>query len=149
MKIDLTFEEFKTLLQALAVADYILIGRKYNREAIYKKLKTKLLKIAKSNKLDDYYEEYKAGDLEFALHSKELDLVDQMMQDYERETYWESLIDDLAIRDLAGKVSASEFDSLDIVKRFELISQHREIYEKEFEKNGIINLRLLSSNLPF
>ncbi len=63
-----------------------------------------------------------------------------IFEDFEINTFWEQLIDRLAIRDLFNQYGEDTVKQMDEKEFFLKRSQFREKYEDEFEKNGLQNI---------
>lgn len=144
MNIDLSREEYELLVEMIYTADYVYCA--YLSERDQSREKYHLLQ----QKIMSYANQFKKGNLvEWDEESKQFmpskDFVEkapsvQFIEDFEINTFWEQLIDRLAIRDLFNHYGEDVVSQMDEKEFFLKRSQFREKYEEEFEKNGLQNI---------
>ena len=144
MKIDITKEEYRNLIDMLYIADWILTSYKSEVDPElekYQQLRNKFYALAEKmgmenlieydDELKNYYETAEFED-ESACH--------QLIDEYDNEQFWDHLIEELTMRDLHAEVDVRrvrENDSKAYFDRYETIEKK---YIREFEKNGLENL---------
>ena len=55
----------------------------------------------------------------------------------------------LADRDIEKKIGSEKFSGMDFSEQIEIRFEAEEVYEREFEKYGLKNLKILNTDLPF
>jgi len=152
MKLNFTKKEYRTLVEMLLIADWILRAHEVApREETkpFSELRKKILAHHKEMGMaeefkyepqhDDYFETKAYEDR--APHMQAVDA-------YDEQTFWEMLADKLARRDLAAEeaLQADGFaDGEDRMNRFFEISGR---YEDEFAEHGLDNIRLVKHTNP-
>ena len=142
MKINFTKKEFKTLLELIQIAEWVLYSHEVEDTGStkYKKLIWKICSYAKDFGMEDAVE--MIGDGEYFPTDDVLEEVFNYIDEFSNNQFWEKLVELLAKRDLLEKYGEEKLNQLDNIERFSLIKKAEEIYNKEFEAHGIKNLRL-------
>ncbi len=142
MKINFTKKEFKTLLELIQIAEWVLYSHEEEDTGStkYKKLIWKICSYAKDFGMEDAVEFI--GDREYFLSDDVLDEVYNYIEEFSNNEFWETLVEMLAKRDLLEKYGEEKLNQFDSMERFSLIEEAGDIYNKEFEVHGIKNLRL-------
>jgi len=147
MKINITNKEYLILLDILYIADWIMHGF-YTEDRVatkkYRDLEQKLFSLAKEFGADDLIKpDGKDGEFFATRKFEDESLALEYIEEYEEESFWDELIERLAERDLVHKygpeIMKLIFEDEDIHDELE---NFKEKYAKEFEKNGLKNLRL-------
>jgi len=152
MKINFTKKEYRTLVEMLLIADWVLRAQETeprDKTRPFHELRKKVLAYHKemgmaeefryAPKYDDYFETREYEDR--APHRQAIDA-------YDDETFWTMLADRLARRDLAAEeaLRAEAFaDEQEHMKRFFEISGR---YEDELVEHGLKNIRLAPDTNP-
>ena len=55
----------------------------------------------------------------------------------------------LADRDIEKKIGSEKFSGMDFSEQIKIRFEAEEVYEREFEKYGLKNLKILNTDLPF
>ncbi|HDL18160.1 MAG TPA: hypothetical protein ENH29_03815, partial [Bacteroidetes bacterium] len=147
MQINLTKKEYKILLEVLTIADWVLHAHKDEEDAgsrKYRALEQKIYSLAAktgAKNLVEYNEEY---NMFFATSELEenSDVV-YFIEEFENDTFWEELIDRLALRDQIAEEGEDAFAFLSPKERFRRKQPLLEKYQDEFAENGLDNLRLI------
>jgi len=151
MKIEFTRTELKNLIELLYLGEFMADSSKENypeKIANYDKLLQKIYRIAYQNGMADFLKPFK--DKIYPTRDFEEDeFIMGVIDTFENESFWQELIFMLAERDMMDKLSEEEYRKLDLIERIKLETEHEEPYHEEFAKNGIRNLRILSSDLSF
>jgi len=68
--------------------------------------------------------------------------IDNIIEEYDEENFWETLIGDLAARDIAGEIGWKKFQKLDLAERFKIREKFEKKYRKEFKERGLERLKI-------
>ena len=141
MKIEISKGEYKTLLQIFELADWVLTAHKTEedkRHKLFHKLEQKLFSLADgmgygslieySKELREYFPTRKYEDTCSVM---------EFIEEFEDDSFWDELIDRLAMRDTIREVGEVEFKALEISERITLVESHKDIYWDEFEAHGL------------
>ncbi|AGA68228.1 hypothetical protein Desdi_0701 [Desulfitobacterium dichloroeliminans LMG P-21439] len=148
MKINITKKEYIKLLDVFYIADWIMHAF-YSEDKletkVYRDLEQKFLSLAKEYGVDDLVE--KENDEELYSPTRKFEdesLAMDFIEEFEKESFWDELIDQLSTRDLIEKHGS---DAMRLVFEDEKINNEfedlREKYSSEFEENGVKKLRLI------
>ena len=147
MQINITKKEYKSLLDILSIADWILNAHKVGNDPEteeYRKLEQKFYSYAEDmgyGNLVTYDTELKRffPTKEFEETSKFRDFIDE----FENDTFWDELLHRLVERDLIKQEGGVEnVMNMDIRERFEKEEPLEKMYATEFEVNGLDNIRI-------
>ncbi len=159
MKLDLSKDELKRLIDLLSISDWIICAQDVDSDEDedkkpYLKLLQKIYGEAYRNGLKDCVEKSEDSD-EFFFNDdfKEESLTHQFIDEYEDACFWDNLIEKLAERDYIKETKHKEIDEVGEddegesyrMKRFARITELEQQYNEEFEKNG---LKYLELNTP-
>jgi hypothetical protein len=146
MKIDLTKEEYRNLIDMLYIANWVMNAFKSETEPEmdkYQQLQQKIYARAQEagmanliefkEELQTYYETE-----EFEEESSCHEIIDE----YDNNQFWDRLVEELTVRDLHAELDARKIKEKDADSYFERFSAIQKKYTKEFEKNGLNNLML-------
>ncbi len=149
MKIDITNEEFESLLVLLYVGTWIIRAHKTYEDPEtqkYDDLEQKIFAIAHKMGYDDlfYYEEKEKTyyPTEFFEENSECH---RFIDEYESEIFWEELIERLINRDFVNQEGIEAIQSMGLEERITKFSALEAIYNREFQQNGIENLKIVTS----
>jgi hypothetical protein len=144
MKIEISKEEYRALLDVFHIADWVLHCYKdpENPETEeYRRLEQKFLALAEKmgfGNLVEYDNEMKQY---FPTREyEETTAVMDAIVDYDNESFWEELTERLAMRDLARQVGKDKVAAMDFDERLVKIESFRKGYEAEFRKHGLNRL---------
>lgn len=90
-----------------------------------------------SNEPDDGERFFPTRDFE-----EETDVQD-LIEDYDNETFWDEAVDRFGERDFFKKYSKEKIEKMDRDERFVKRMECQEKYEDEFEENGIDNFEII------
>jgi len=138
MKLNITKEEYRTLLEMLYISDWVLntfTNSLEDENKRHKVLKEKLLSLHKEIQAEDLLKEFESDDFDEYMHTNHIEKYNQNM-------FWETLIDQLSYRDLAKKIGIEALNQLDPIERIERLEKFRESYAKEFEKHQLEYVRI-------
>jgi len=145
-------KEYKTLLQVLEMADWILNAHSQEEDKKNKPftdLEQKVFALAQDagwGKLVEFSKEHKQF-LPTAAYEETCSVM-PLIEEFENETFWDELIDRLAERDVVGELGEKAFLALPPEQRMEKIDEVRERYTAEMEKHGVDRLGILESKAP-
>lgn len=146
MKIDVSESEYRDLLTLLFLGNDMLNARftdedrpmGYQRYTdLYKKMSALCTKTDMNYEFDHDLETgecYPNAEYEAELYG--------MIEDYDDETFWESLTDNLAIRDAARELKLTQPPTMETDKDqrylwLKTVHKYTILYTEEFEENGI------------
>ncbi|MDO7787017.1 hypothetical protein [Desulforamulus aquiferis] len=143
MKINFTKKQFRTLLDLVYAGNMVINSTKYDNESEeHEELQSYIFSFCKDygfeelvefdRELDKYYEtrEYEESGI--------LDFIDE----YDDYIFWDQLVSNLARRDANNEVVArAAKPSAEVLFRRSLELEKK--YSKEFEKNGLENVKVL------
>lgn len=144
MNIELSREEYELLVEMIYTADYVycayLNENNQDREK-YHLLQQKIMSYANQFKIENLVE-WDDGSKQFIPTNDFIEKTSSVhfIEDFEINTFWEQLIDRLAIRDLFNQYGEEVVKQMDEKEFFTKRTQFREKYEEEFEKNGLQNI---------
>lgn len=142
MKINFTKKQFRTLLDMVYIADFTINGIRLPDEEIkeYRELAQYIYSFAKDmacENLVEFDREYKQY---FETRELEDGPVGEFIEEYDSYVFWEELVSRLAKRDVEKSISKSRDIGND--EFLNLLWAKEEVYNDEFHKNGLDNLRV-------
>jgi len=148
MKINFTKAEYKTLIEMLEIASWVIDGHRADEPEELKRyndLKQKIFSYAKKMVADDLISYDRKFQKYYATRKFEEETpVDDLMEEFENEIFWEELIERLAKRDM-DELASHAFEKDDLEKIFIELHRLREKYIEEFSNNGLANLRIINA----
>ena len=144
MDINITKKEFKTLLDVLQIAGWILHSTKIEKDPEteeYRELEQKLLSLAREKGLK-HLVEYSAKTGKYYHADEDDSPVMDFIDEYDNDIFWDELSDRLAIRDLFHEEGEDKVKKMKFEERFTKIETLRENYYSEFEKNGVERIKI-------
>lgn len=146
MKIELTKDEYRLLLDVVSIADWVMCAHKSDpdeRLDPYLELQQKIFSLAKEAGFDNlisYDQTHKSyyPTMEFESSSSDQAFLDE----YDEDTFWGLLSGRLAQRDLVSEMGEEAFLAMDEADRMTLADNKADIYLDEFEANGLMNLKV-------
>ncbi len=142
MRINFTKREYRRLLELVYLGDWMLNARDVadNPEtADHRELRRKLYSYYKDMQCEDLIEP--AADDLYETRQFE-DAVQEMVRQYDEETFWDELAWRLADRDAEAAVGFEELRSMDGLERIELIDSKRQRWIDELERHGLGRFRI-------
>lgn len=143
MKINITKNEYRLLVEMIYLSDWVM--NSHHTENSYKEyedLRNKFLSYFKDMDAEDIIEEsieskeyYETNEFNDYMHEK-------FINSYDEETFWNELIDRLALRDVIKGIGLDKFDALDRMERAEKLDEMRTCYANEFENHGLGNIKI-------
>lgn len=146
MKIHFTKKEYRSLLDLISIAEWVMNSHKMGdepRSEPYEQIEQKILSFAKDfgfenlisydKNLDKYYQTREYEDAESFM---------PFIDEFEEESFWDKLCTRLAQRDLLQKLGLETIKEMDIIERLTKEDEIAVEYDKEFIENGLRNLTL-------
>ncbi|KTC93914.1 hypothetical protein [Legionella cincinnatiensis] len=144
MKINITKKEYRTLLDMLYIADWVMHSYtvKETKQNEYEALKQKLLSYFKEMEAEDQIEFSPEFNEHFEKTQYEELLNEKFIEPYEKKLFWDELIYKLSERDAIHTIGVEQYMKMDPIERMRKVEEIKEQYANEFEKHGIENLKL-------
>ena len=146
MKINFTKKQFETLLKLAYMGNWVVNSHRLfegenKRMEKYDDIEKYLLSFAKEFGLEKYVD----IDNEKMYPSIELeeDETDELIDEYDNETFWEELIDRFARRDFVREYGEEEISKMDTMERIKKDHPFLEKYQDEIYKYGIDRLEIV------
>ncbi|SCY18798.1 hypothetical protein [Desulfoluna spongiiphila] len=147
MKINFTKKEYRQLLDLVYIANWVMNARNIEKDTKtekYDELVQKVYSFAGEFKFSDLIEFNKQLEGYYPTNKYEMDGdVHQFIDEYDDECFWESLYQELGKRDFIEEVGMAEAEKMEPIDRFTAINERADKYSREFEKNGIKNLKII------
>lgn len=146
MQIDFSKEEYRTFLEILEIADWILFAHRTDEpedRKTYQDFEQKVFSYAEAFGFGDLivYDEEMGKYFPTREHD-ENSPVRPFIDEFENETFWDELADRLADRDMLRELGESKLLSMTREQRFRTHLDFEERYHKEFEEHGIERLEI-------
>lgn len=144
VQISLTKEQYRTLVEMVNCGEWMINATRVDRLKKYEELEQYIYSFAKQAGLEDcigYDDKFK---MHFPLEEFEETTLLPLRDEYDQESFWDELIDQLGSRDLIRQYGADGFAKLSNEERFAARDRVEEKYGREFEQNGVENLVLSS-----
>ncbi len=145
MKINFTKKEYRSLLDMLDISDWIMTAFETEPSKAVKKydaVHQKILSFSKEMDCEDIIKQDKTLGGYYPTYAYEESEHRQYIENYDEDTFWETLFRRLAMRDLVAQIGKKEYEALDPEERFLKLGKLECFYEAEFEKNGVENLKI-------
>jgi hypothetical protein len=141
MKIDITKEEYRALLDVFHIADWVLHAYKTEEgteTGEYRALEQKILSLAADMGFDHLVEfDADTGKYFPTREYEDTSAVMDAIVDYDNECFWDELIERLASRDLIRQEGKDKVLAMDFEERLVKTEALREKYSDEFYRNGL------------
>ena len=146
MQIELSQDEYKTLLGILEISDWVLFGHHNPDPEDRKKFRDfeqKIFGYAKEMGFEDLIE-YDSKLQEYLPTQKHDDNSEVMpfIQDYDNISFWEELKSRLALRDSLRKYGQAKLNQMSDEDQFRIQRENEDKYQTEFEKYGVTRLEI-------
>lgn len=148
IQLEFSEAEYRKLVEAMYLADWVTnahtvsdsITNPYSLDQkIYKKAQA-----AGCGDLVVYAEKEKAFMPSRKLEEKGHDVLDE----YDEETFWEELVNRLAVRDIEEERGPDALGKMSQEEQFRLVSQMEERYQTECERHGVDRLEIVEEYGP-
>lgn len=148
MKIHFTKKEYRLLVDMLCIADWVLHSRDMvdkPQHIEHHDLYQKLLSLHKEMGAEDIVENDDSTYYETGSYEEEL--MEKFIKPYNGETFWEELVDRLAMRELSKTVGFERFQEMDIEEQAKVMTDIVNRYEDEFEEHGLDRVKILDEDV--
>lgn len=147
MKIDITKQEYRVLIDILEMADWVMNAHaiwQKEETAIYSSLMQKIYAYAKEMGCGDiiYYDDNE-GSYFTTKEYEEEGMQRQFIEAFEEDSFWDELSHRLAFRDLVQQEGEEAIERMDFMERATKLTEFLSWYEEEFNENGLGNVRLV------
>ncbi len=146
MKINFTKKQFEVLLKLVYMGNWVANAHRTDREddkriEKYEEMQKYLLSFAKEFGLEKYVD----IDDEKMYPSRELeeDETDELIDEYDNETFWEELIYRFTRRDFVREYGEEEISKMDTMERIKKDHPFLEKYQDEIYNYGIDRLEIV------
>lgn len=146
MKINFTKKQYETLLKAVYLGNWVVNSTDDEPEGNqFDKLEEYIFSFAKGFGLEHYAVYDKQDKVYYPSQKLEEDEeVNEYIQNYDDDTFWDKLIFNLARRDMENEYGEEEIKKMSVEECLVKEQPFAEKYEKEFAKNGLKNLAISS-----
>lgn len=144
MQIKFSKEQYKQLVEMIAISNAVINGDLVDpaeEKETYIDLEQYIYSQAEAFNAPEYIEHDKENEAWVPtenLEKKVLPFIDEFLDAF----FWDELATQLAWRDIMEKKSEKELEKMPEEAREDLLDEHLEVYDVEFEKNGIDRLRI-------
>lgn len=148
MKFELSNREFRTLLEMLVAADWLLHSHEVGEvDNEYTRFQQKFFKLAKKAGCEDLVEYHEVtGQYDTAPDLQSSDKLQQYIDRYDEASFWQILAIRLGVEELRRSVAPELLESMPRLQRVQLASDHEARYAEEFEKHGLERLRIVKDD---
>lgn len=146
MKINITKQEYRALLDLLGIAGWVLHAHRDDnatRTAEYRAIEQKIYAMAAEYGYEDLivHDEEENKYFPTAEYEEEGPVL-EFVDDYNDETFWKELVERLAMRDVLTRIGKQEFHAMNVEERLKKLDAAIGVYEDEFAKNGLNRLQI-------
>jgi len=148
MKIDISKEEYLVLLQILEMAQWVVgshVAGAQPEAKPFDDLEQKIFAMAKGYGLESLvkFENY-AGQYFVTRQYEDTCSAMAFIDKFENDSFWDSLIDNLARRDLVKECGAKVLSEMEPKERLLTYGKLEDIYSDEFEKHGLERIQIVT-----
>jgi len=152
LSIPLTRAQFLALLKAVYLGNWMANAnrdgsRRDPRKKEYESIEDHIFSFAKQFGFDEYLdddpEDAKEGKFFPTLLFEQGTDVDELMEEYNEDIFWDELIDRLGERDFYRRYSPAEIKAMTRDERFEKLDACIDAWADEIDKNGLENIWVL------
>lgn len=150
MKIYFTKKDYRLLVEMLYLADWMINSHTVSTDSLYPehdKLRKKLLSYYKDMEAQDIIECSPSDDDYYEMADYENDLHQKFIRPYNDNTFWDELIDRLAVRDLIKKLGIANYQAMEGIDRLTQLDEICEFYASEFENSGLEHVLVKAEKL--
>ncbi len=141
IKLELDNKQFELLLQAVYIHECVAEDNEDIDHKDLHSLSHDILKAAYESPLKADIEFDKNGDT-YALTEAKEDVFLEILDEHDGNQFWESLIEQLAARDMANRYTEKELKNQSLDQRLRLIEKEEDKYRIEFSTHGLKRLKL-------
>ena len=136
MNINLTPDQFKTLMNLIYMGHWMLTAHKEKPDKVIDAVASHIYSLAKSAGVESLVDA-DADNGRFYPTRQFEDLMDESLCDYDDQTFWDELIDRLASRDFLVKYGETAIKNMTLEERLTKIGEFEEQYNEEFADHGL------------
>jgi len=145
MQLEISKDEYKTLIEMIYIADWVIHAHKIEEKPATKKYKGLIQKIYSYaekfgfKNLIEYDEKFKEY-----FPSSEFEEGEYMeyIDEYNNDTFWDELIERLVVRDVIRQEGEKKYYNMNFEERITKEDPFREKYYAEFIENGLENVEV-------
>ncbi len=148
MKITLTKEQYKTLIEMVYLGEWMVNACRKPDEIIkkYQDLKQHVFSFSRGEDLEDLLEfDEESGEFVLAWDFEMESEVSKYRLEFEEETFWDELLEKLSTRDVIRKCGEKAVEKMDGADFYREQIPFLEKYEKEFEQHGLDRLEIMGT----
>lgn len=146
MKIELTKNEYRLLLDFVFMADWMIHSHHPDRRSdveAYDMLLQKLYSVAREMGCGEFvHADRQTNEYSPTRHYEETTRAFELIEEYGDDTFWDALISRLAERDVYEQVEKNRRDNMGIEEYWERSEPIEEAYYEEFRRHALDRLRL-------
>lgn len=139
--ISLTKQNLKLLIDHVYIGNWILNAHKIDRDIQNDNFFDTIMSIGKNYNITEGIEYIEEID-RFDFSKEKADLIHELIDEHDEDTFWELLVEKLASRDLFEKNTTEKIQAMDKIEYLKAIWREEEKYNDEFETHGIDRLRI-------
>jgi hypothetical protein len=150
MQIEFTKEQFFTLMKTVYLGNWMANAQRTGaeddpRKAEYEQLEDYVFSKAKEFGFGEYVDdEGVIGNRAYPTRLfEESTGVDELLEEYDGETFWDEIIDRLGERDLLRRYTPEALSQMSTDEKVEKLFIERDKWGEEFEKHGVERLEVL------
>jgi len=142
MEITLTKEQYETLIKLVYLGNWMVNAHRAEDDRLEKfdDLESYVLSFAQHEGLDNCADYDEDADRYYLSREFEESQVMPYLDEYDRDTFWEELIDNLSYRDFFNAYGEIAVRRMTQEEGFSALQTFVQKYEKEFETHGTDNL---------
>lgn len=144
MKINFTKKEYRSLLEVIQIADWVLHAHDNEPRKDTQSIENVFQKIlAHADEMDcgDLVElETESGEYYLSHDFESASDAEQFIQEFENNTFWEELISRLSERDVLKNAKATDLADIELKARFSALSDAEEKWSNEFSEFNLDRL---------
>lgn len=145
MKINISKKEYRLLLEMLYLSDWMMHSHLVDPEGTHHEheaLRKKLLSYFKEMQAEDIIEYAKESDAYYEANEFDNYIHEKFISSYDEATFWDELMDRLAVRDVIKDIGIEQYQSMEGLDRITKLEAARERYANEFEQHGLEHVKI-------
>ena len=140
MKITLTKEQYLDLIKIVYLGDWLVNSYRVRESDMeLEDIEQHIYSYGKEFGFENLLKENE-GSGKIYPTGKFDDMLSQYFEEYDNEVFWETLIEQMAIKELLSTLDKKEISRMSTIDRVMKLEKFRGKYETEFEKNGLKNV---------
>lgn len=143
MNIELSKEEYLTLLQLVNYGKLVVLTNEEEFEKVAD-LEQKLYQVAQEQDAAEFVQPDEDGE-DLELSDAYVDEVEDNVEAYEEEIFWENLVLKMVSRDIQESDIVLDEENIDVDEYLAKTQPIAEKYQNEFAERGVANLRLVEA----